>query len=261
METQKQKEQEGVFIVGGATSGFGGATARALIERGSRVMAVARTEDHLKALQQSYPDRVEYVAGDLTDPSVQDRIIRQLGERFLQGLFLNSGGPPAKSIQETEMDDWDQAYRNLLRWKVDLTRKLLPVMIAQQYGRILFLESSSVKQPIENLVLSTSLRLAVVGYAKTLSQEIAHHGVTVNVLAPGYHDTQALNRLLDKKSKDRNMTPEEARAGMEKQTGVGFIGDPAHLGSLASWLLSGEASYITGQTISVDGGVIKGIFG
>jgi 3-oxoacyl-[acyl-carrier protein] reductase len=224
-------------------------------------MAVARSEENLKALQQSFPDQVEYVAGDLTDSSVHDQMIRQLEGRFLNGIFLNSGGPPAKSIQETQMDDWDEAYRNLLRWKVDLTRKLIPVMISQKYGRIVFLESSSVKQPIENLVLSTSLRLAVVGYAKTLSEEIAHHGVTVNVLAPGYHDTQALNRLLDKQSRDRNITRQEARAGMEKQTGVGFIGDPAHLGSLASWLLSGEASYITGQTISVDGGVIKGIFG
>lgn len=253
--------KEGIFIVGGATSGFGGATARSLIEGGARVMAVARSEENLKALQQSFPDQVEYVAGDLTDSSVHDQMIRQLEGRFLNGIFLNSGGPPAKSIQETQMDDWDEAYRNLLRWKVDLTRKLIPVMISQKYGRIVFLESSSVKQPIENLVLSTSLRLAVVGYAKTLSEEIAHHGVTVNVLAPGYHDTQALNRLLDKQSRDRNITRQEARAGMEKQTGVGFIGDPAHLGSLASWLLSGEASYITGQTISVDGGVIKGIFG
>ena len=256
-----RNEQEGIYIVGGATSGFGGSAARALIEKGARVMAVARTEENLKALQKSYPGQVEYVAGDLTDPSLHDQIIRQLGERFLYGIFLNSGGPPAKSIQETEMDDWDQAYRNLLRWKVDLTKKLLPVMISQKYGRILFLESSSVKQPIENLVLSTSLRLAVVGYAKTLSEEIAHQGVTVNVLAPGYHNTQALNRLIDKKSSDQNITGEEARAGMEKQTGVGFIGDPAHLGSLASWLMSREASYITGQTISVDGGVIKGIFG
>ena len=259
--TTQNEQQEGVYIVGGATSGFGGAVARKLVERGARIMAVARTEENLRALQQSYPEQVEYVAGDLTDPAIHDQIIGQLGDRFLDGIFLNSGGPPAKSIQETTIGDWDEAYRSLLRWKVDLTRKLIPVLVEQKYGRILFLESSSVKQPIENLVLSTSLRLAVVGFAKTLSEEIARHGVTVNVLAPGYHDTQALNRLFDKKSQDQNITREEARAGMEKQTGVGFIGDPSNLGSLASWLLSGEASYITGQTISVDGGVIKGIFG
>jgi len=258
---QNNDDEKGLFIVGGATSGFGNAVARRLLEAGHTILAFARTEEKLKALRQQYPQQVEYVAGDLTDIALHERITGQLGERFLSGIYLNSGGPPAKTIEETEIGDWDQAYHSLLRWKVNLTKKLLPHMIRQQYGRILFQESSSVKQPIENLVLSTSLRLAVVGFAKTLSEEIAHHGITVNVLAPGYHDTKALNRLFEKKSQDKNISLEEAREEMEKQTKVGFIGDPDHLGALAEWILSGESDYITGQTISIDGGVIKGVFG
>ena len=159
------------------------------------------------------------------------------------------------------MEDWDEAYASLLKWKVELTKMLLPKFREQQYGRILFLESASVKQPIENLVLSTSMRLAVVGYAKTLSEEMAHNGITVNVLAPGYHDTKALKRLFEKKSRDENITLDEAREQMKRQTKVGFIGNPQKLASLAKWLLSEESEYITGQTISVDGGVIKGIHG
>jgi len=257
----KQEPKEGVFVVCGATSGFGRGVAEKLLQSGKEILAVARDEQKLKALQQDYSGQVDYISGDLTDSSVHQRIIEQLKGRFFSGIFLNAGGPPAKSIEETEMNDWDQAYRALLRWKVDLTKRLIPLMIHQKYGRILFLESSSVKQPIENLVLSTSLRLAVVGYAKTLSEEIAHHGITVNILAPGYHDTRALSRLFEKKSRDLNISLEEARKSMEKQTKVGFIGDPGHLGGLAAWLLSEEADYLTGQTISLDGGVIKGVFG
>jgi len=258
---EKQDPSKGLFVVCGATSGFGRGVADKLLDSGNKVLAVARDEKKLKALQQDYEGRVEYVSGDLTDASVHQRIMDHLTGRFFSGIFLNAAGPPAKSIEQTQMSDWDQAYQSLLRWKVDLTKRLIPVMMRQGYGRVLFLESSSVKQPIENLVLSTSLRLAVVGYAKTLSEEIAHHGITVNVLAPGYHDTRALNRLFEKKGRDLNITMEEAKKNMENQTQVGFIGKPGHLGGLAAWLLSQEADYITGQTISVDGGVIKGIFG
>ncbi|MBS3808287.1 MAG: SDR family oxidoreductase [Bacteroidales bacterium] len=257
----KQNPDKKIFVVCGATSGFGRGVADNLLQSGNKILAVARDEQKLKALQQDYPGQVEYISGDLTNASVHQRILDHLEGRFFSGIFLNAGGPPAKSIEETEMGDWDQAYQSLLRWKVELTKRLIPIMIEQGYGRVLFLESSSVKQPIEHLVLSTSLRLAVVGYAKTLSEELAHHGITVNILAPGYHDTRALSRLYEKKSRDLNISMEEAKKSMENQTKVGFIGKPGHLGGLAAWLLSEEADYITGQTISVDGGVIKGVFG
>jgi 3-oxoacyl-[acyl-carrier protein] reductase len=179
----------------------------------------------------------------------------------ISGIFVNAGGPPAKSFMETEITDWDEAYQKLLRWKVDLVQKIAPQLINQNYGRILFLESGSVKQPIENLVLSTSLRMSVVGMAKTLSQEIADKGVTVNVLAPGSHNTNAIERLIRKKSETEGITYKEARAMFEKNTGVGFMGDPDDLASLAVWLLSPLSKFVTGQTISVAGGSILGIFG
>jgi 3-oxoacyl-[acyl-carrier protein] reductase len=125
----------------------------------------------------------------------------------------------------------------------------------------LFIESASVKQPIENLVLSNSMRLAVVGFVKTLSQEIAHEGITLNVLAPGYHATPAMERLYVKKAMLLGMTPEEVRKDFESETRVGKLGNPDDLSALALYLLSPQSSFITGQTISVDGGLIKSTMG
>jgi 3-oxoacyl-[acyl-carrier protein] reductase len=252
---------ENIFIVCGATSGFGGAVSKKLLEEGNNILAVARTVDNLESLKSQYPGQVECIAGNLAHHDTLESIQNSVKDKYLNGIFLNSGGPPAKSIGETSMNDWDQAYYTLLRWKVELTKMLLPKFKEQEYGRILFLESSSVKQPIENLVLSTSLRLGVVGYAKTLSEEIADKGITVNILAPGFHDTQALSRLFSKKAKNEGITEDEAKQRFMENIKVGFIGDPDELASLASWLLSSESKYITGQTISVDGGVIKGVFG
>jgi 3-oxoacyl-[acyl-carrier protein] reductase len=141
---------------------------------------------------------------------------------------------------------------------VKLTQELLEKFKDQNYGRILYIESVAVKQPIENLILSNSLRMAVVGFVKTLSQEVAHQGITLNILAPGYHATPAMERLFANKSMLLGISPEDARKEFEKETKVGFLGDPKDFASLAVWLLSPHSRFITGQTISVDGGLIKG---
>ncbi|NJK85940.1 MAG: SDR family NAD(P)-dependent oxidoreductase [Bacteroidales bacterium] len=135
----------------------------------------------------------------------------------VDGILVNAGGPPAKSFHETTLEDWDEAYKKLLRWKVELVKSFLPGMMAQQYGRFLFIESAAIKQPLENLVLSTSLRLSVAGFVKTLSQEIPLSGITFNILAPGYHYTPAVERLVRKKSENENISFEEARMKMEMQ--------------------------------------------
>jgi len=254
-------KKSGDFIVCGASSGFGRAVTDKLLKDNHRVLAVARSEEKLKEMKVAFPDLLDYIAGDLKEKSTLDALVNHSQERYLNGIFINSGGPPAKKISETHMSDWDAAYQSLLRWKVELTKRLLPKFESQGYGRILFLESSSVKQPIENLVLSTSLRLAVVGFAKTLSEEIAHKGVTVNILAPGFHDTAALNRLVQKQVDERGVSREDVFHQFKKQSKVGKLGNPSDLASLVSWILSDDAGFITGQTLSVDGGVIKGVFG
>jgi 3-oxoacyl-[acyl-carrier protein] reductase len=157
--------------------------------------------------------------------------------------------------------DWDHAYQLLLRWKVAITQAFVPTMVANGYGRLVFVESVSVKQPIENLVLSTSLRLGVVGMVKTLSQEIAKSGVTLNVLAPGSHDTPAVDRLYHKKSEQTGMPFHMVKEAAINNIPVGSLGDPNDFAGLALWLLSPASRFITGQTITVDGGSVRGIMG
>lgn len=251
---------DNLFVVTGATSGFGKAIAEALIRENAKVIINARGEEKLLEFQKAFPENIEYIAGDITTDATISTLVRKIGDRKLSGLVVNAGGPPAKSFIQTQLNDWDKAYESILRWKVKITKEILPLLERHSYGRIVYIESASVKQPIDNLVLSNSLRLAVVGFVKTLSQEIAHKGITLNILAPGYHATPAMERLFDNKSIQQGITTSEAKSEFEKEILVGKMGEPEDLASLATWLLSPYSRYITGQTISVDGGLIKSVF-
>lgn len=248
-----------LFIVTGATSGFGKSIAVALVNEGAKVIINARGEEKLFALQKQFPKQFEAVPGDITTDATISEINRQVGDRKLDGILVNAGGPPAKSFIETEISDWDEAYEKVLRWKIKITNHLIPKFVEQEYGRLVYIESISVKQPVENLVLSNSMRLAVIGFVKTLSQEIGDKGITLNVIAPGYHATPAMDRLFAKKSMLLGISPEEARKEFESEIKTGRLGDPDDLASLAVWLLSPVSRYVTGQTISVDGGLAKGV--
>lgn len=249
-----------LFIVGGASSGLGKAIAETLLQEGAGVIAVARGEEKLSAMQQQYPS-LETVVADITEISTIDLLKEKINGRQLHGMVINAAGPPAKQTLETTLEDWDHAYKTLLRWKVAITQAFVPLMMEKKYGRVIFIESSSVKQPLENLVLSNSLRVAVVNMAKTLSQEISSSGVTLNVMAPGSHDTGAINRVYLKKSEQTGKPVEEVRASAIKAIPVGALGNAEDFASLACWLLSPHSRYITGQTFSVDGGSVRGIFG
>ncbi|WP_421918121.1 SDR family oxidoreductase [Marinifilum sp.] len=250
-----------LFVVCGATSGFGAAVLKYLVQDGAKVIAIARGSEKLNQLEKQYPDSVESLCADITEPKNIHLLKKQIGERKLSGAFVNAGGPPPMKTLETKIEDWDNAYQLLLRWKVELTQTLVPLMMKESYGRMVFLESASVKQPIDNLVLSTSLRLSVVGFVKTLSQEIADSGVTLNIIGPGYHETPAINRLLDKKAEQENITAKQAKDKIALGIRMKKMGNPDDLGQLAVWLLSPSSGYITGQTISIDGGQILGIHG
>jgi 3-oxoacyl-[acyl-carrier protein] reductase len=249
--------QDQLFIVNGATSGFGKAIAEALLKEGAFIIAVARGEEKLRTLQASAPKQVEIVPGDITGSNIIKQLVETVGARKLHGMVVNAGGPPAKTVLETTLEDWDNAYKNILRWKVEITQAFVPKMIAQEYGRILYIESSSVKQPLENLVLSNSLRVAVVGMVKTLSQEIAKSGVTLNVLGPGSHNTPAIDRIYAKKSEQTGLPFSEVKEQAIRQIPVGALGEAPDLASLAVWLLSPLSRFVTGQTITVDGGAVR----
>jgi 3-oxoacyl-[acyl-carrier protein] reductase len=245
------------FIVCGATSGFGHAIAMQIIAEGGKVLAIARGEEKLKEMQDAYPGQVDILVGDITQSKTIKHLYKLTEEKDISGILVNAAGPPAKKFMETSLSDWDDAYQQLVRWKIELTQTFLPVFLQKKYGRFLFIESSSVKQPLENLVLSTSLRLSVVGFVKTLSQEVPDKGITFNVLAPGYHYTPAVERLINKKAETQKISKKEARLQMEQAIPVKMTGNIEYLASFAAWLLSPLSGYITGQVYAVDGGVIK----
>lgn len=253
----KVKQQR--FVICGASSGFGEAIAKQLLDEGARVLLVARRGELLR--DKFSGQDVEIVEGSLTDSSTIDMIVQAVERDDIHGILFNAGGPPPSTPLQTNMGDWDKAWPLVMRWKIELALRIAPLLAEKGYGRMLFLESQSVKQPIPVLVLSNSFRAAVVGFAKSLSQEIASKGVTVNVLAPGSHDTPAIERIIKNNSSKKDISYEEAKDAMEENIPVGRLGQAEELASLASWLLSPHSGYVTGQTISHDGGSVSGIFG
>ncbi|MBN2616377.1 MAG: SDR family oxidoreductase [Bacteroidales bacterium] len=247
------------FLVGGAGSGFGRSVALALAAESAHVLAVSRTREKLESLKDSYPDTIDILAADLSNEDSHQEIENYFHSKPLAGIFVNAGGPPAGGAFEVTMDQWDVAWNTVVRWKISLVQRLIPLLEKNQYGRILFLESVSVKQPVPSLILSNALRPAVVGYAKTLSQEVASMGITVNVMAPGYHETAAMDRIFQKKTELEGISVAKAKEVFTKEIPVGTMGDPNDLASLSVWLLSPHARFVTGQTIAHTGGSDKGL--
>ena len=249
-----------LFIVTGASSGFGKAITASLAAEDAKVIAVARSMDKLEILKNEIPG-IEIVSLDITLPESLRRLYQMVEDRDLTGIVVNAGGPPAKAFLETELEDWDEAYRKILRWKVDLTLTFLPFFERKGYGRYLFIESVSIKQPVPNLALSNSLRMAVAGFVKTFSNEIAHKGITANVMAAGYHLTPALERVIHKNSEADGISLQEALNRMIVDVPTRKLGTLEDFASLAIWLLSPRSAYITGQTISIEGGSVRGTMG
>ena len=249
------------FVVCGASSGFGRAVAEQLLEEGAKVIAIARRKSTLNELVRKYPESADCITGDLQKASVHNQIEHAIGSNPLHGIVFNAGGPPTGSALSTKMKQWDDAYHLVVRWKIELALRLIPRLVSRKYGRVLFIESQSVKQPVENLVLSNAMRLAIVGFAKTLSREIATYGVTVNIIAPGSHDSPAIERVVNSVAERKKISVWEAKETISEAIPVGRIGKPEELASLAAWILSPHSGFVTGQTISHDGGNINFVFG
>ena len=250
-----------LFIVTGASSGFGEAILRQLIAEGACVIAIARRADLLENLAAELGPGCEILTADVTDDSFTDQLLAFLNGRIPDGLLVNAGGPPAGIFKEIDKDLWIKSFKNIFLWKADLLKQIIPLFTQRKYGRILLIESVSVKQPVESLILSNTLRPAVVGMAKSLAGEVAADGITINILAPGYHDTNALQRLFKRKADDSGMSEAEAKELFVRESGMKSIGNPADFAKLAVWLLSENSAFITGQVISVAGNQVKGILG
>lgn len=254
-----------VALVGGSSRGLGRAIAEALAAEGCRLVLCARDEEQLAeargAIAERWGAEVEAVAADLATEagcrSVVTAALSALGQVDI--LVTNTGGPPAGPFEAHEAEAWRSATSLLLESVLHLTRGVLPGMKERQWGRILTITSIAVKQPVEGLILSNSLRAAVTGFARTLANEVAEHGITVNNLMPGYTRTERLDELAAHIARTRGISRDEARASWEEETPAGRLGEPEELGALAAFLASDRAGYITGQSIAVDGGWIRSL--
>lgn len=253
--------KDSLFIVCGAGAGFGREICKQLAENGAHVLAVSRSEDKLITLREEFPANIEIICGNIMLEEIQQKCIFWIDGRMIAGVVINASGPPAGGFEEVDMNMWDDSWQHIVRWKINFTYKLLPIMKKQTYGRIIYIESVSVKEPVANLILSNSMRPAIVGFAKTISREVAAIGININILAPGYHSTAAMQRLFKKKAEIKSITVEEAKKEFEREIPVGEMGKPEEMASLACWLLSPLSRYVTGQTITHDGGMVRSVFG
>lgn len=254
-----------VAIVAASSQGLGKACALELAREGAHVVVNGRDCDRLgtaaSEIQAATGAEVLPLVADLTEP---DKILHLADEtlrRFsrIDVLVTNNGGPPAASFDDLDDEAWLAAHTLTLMSAVRLIRAVLPVMRLQQWGRIVNITSVSVKQPIEDLLLSNVYRPGVVGLAKTLSTELASEGITVNNVAPGYTRTDRVLDLAGARATKEGRSVDDVLAERATSLPMQRVGEPEELAALIAFLASERASYITGTTIQVDGGVVKGL--
>jgi 3-oxoacyl-[acyl-carrier protein] reductase len=257
--------KERVAIVAASSQGLGKACAWELAREGAKVVICARDEAQLSStaheIQASTGANVLPITTDLTDATqirnLADDVLHRYGR--IHVLVTNNGGPPAGYFDDLDDDAWFAAHQLTLLSAVRLVRAVLPAMRAQQWGRIINIASVSVKQPIDNLLLSNVYRPGVVGLAKTLATQLAADGITVNNVAPGYTRTNRVLDLARVRAATEGRTVEEVVADTTASFPMKRMGKPEELAALVAFLASERASYITGTTIQVDGGLAKGI--
>ena len=255
-----------IALVCATSQGLGFAVADELAAESASLIICSRSDANISKAADAIRDRrgsgVLAVAGDLSVAADIERIVAAGIEKFgrIDILVTNGGGPPAGNFDSLDAAAWETATRVVLTSVLDLTRLVLPGMKERGWGRILNITSIASKQPVENLMLSNSLRAAVTGFAKTLAGEVAADGITVNNILPGYTRTERLEELIDFLAEKESLTADEIKARWSSEIPMRRLGEPTEFAALAAFLVSERASYITGSSIAVDGGWIKSLF-
>jgi 3-oxoacyl-[acyl-carrier protein] reductase len=249
-----------VALVAGASRGLGRAVAEELAAAGADLVLCARGEgplrDAAEAIAGASGVRVADVAADLGDATQVERLVEAALQTFgrVDVLVTNTGGPPPGPFESHTREAWRDAVRQNLESVIELTRPVLPGMKERRWGRIINVTSIAAKQPVENLILSNSVRAAVTGFARTLANEVAPYGVTVNNVLPGYTRTRRVVELAERTAAAGGGDVAEAYAKWEREIPMGRLGEPREFAALVAFLASERASYITGTSIPVDGG-------
>ena len=247
-------------FVAASSAGIGRACAEALLEEGARVVLCARVWSRLRATRDELARKgeVHALAFDLSGPDAT-RAVNEAASLLggLDVLVVNGGGPPPGNFEDLDDVTWLLAFENTVLGPVRMIRAALPHLKASSQGRIILIESTSVKQPIDNLLLSNSLRLGVVGLAKSLANELAPWGITVNVVCPGMTDTERL-RALNQAVADRSgISLEQVVAERTKSIPMRRLGRPEEIAAAVTFLASRRAAYVTGTVTAVDGGLVR----
>jgi 3-oxoacyl-[acyl-carrier protein] reductase len=254
-----------VALVAASSRGLGRAIADGLAAEGAKVMISARDETALAEtageIREATGAQVDHHAADLTGVDDVRALVKRTAERFggVDVLVSNAGGPPAGSFDTVSDEDWRGAFELTLMSLVWLVREALPHMRERGFGRIVNVASSSIKQPIEDLILSNTFRAGLAGLAKSLSFELAPDGILVNTLGPGRISTERSAGFDAAQAERMGVAIEEVRGGAEARIPLGRYGTPEEFARVAVFLASPANSYVTGQAFLVDGGMVRAL--
>jgi 3-oxoacyl-[acyl-carrier protein] reductase len=253
-----------VAVVVASSKGLGRAAAEELAREGARVAICARGAEALEATRGAIAEaggEVIAVPVDIANPDDLERLVAAAEDGFgpVDILVTNGGGPAPGKFDEVTEADWEAAVAGTLQSVVRLCRRVVPGMRERGWGRVINVTSIAVKQPVDGLILSNAVRAAVTGFARTLANEVAADGVTVNNVMPGFTWTDRVNELADKQAEAFGATREQMIEGWLSTIPARRLGEPSELAALIAFLASDRAGYITAQSIPVDGGWIRGL--
>jgi len=255
-----------VALVTAASSGLGKAIALCLSAEGAQVMICSRNKQRILAARDDIAgttgNPVRGFVADVTDAAHVSDMVQEIGKEFagVDILVCNAGGPPAGMHEEFSPDDYRRALELNLLSTISLCYAVLPHMKQQKWGRIIAMTSISAKQPLDRLILSNTSRAGVLGFTKSLANQVAAAGITVNALCPGYTKTRRVENLAKAYAEAGKGTIADFYAGLEKDIPARRIGTPGECAQTAAFLASRGAGYITGVALQVDGGYVKGLF-
>jgi 3-oxoacyl-[acyl-carrier protein] reductase len=252
-------------IVAASSDGIARAAAEKFAAEGANVAICSRDQKKLHAaaaqIRERYQARVLADVLDVTDEVAVEAFVKHATQEFggVDVCVMNAGGPPPKMFLATTTDEWHRAVEMNFMSVVHFARAVLPGMQKNRWGRLVTITSMTVRQPVSDLIYSNAVRAGVLGLVKSLANEFGKDGITVNNVGPGYTATERLKHLIAKRSQELSITPAEFEARLEVEVPLKRLGQPEEVADAIVWLASDRASFITGQTLLVDGGWFKGL--